>query len=241
MRGLGGCITRPCGTSLAPHQHQHRRALGPTRQPHPANPPPHQHQQRRVLGPTPQPHPALPPGGLPSQGLGKTVTALSLVLKTLGQLPSPPPGATVQWLSNRSGRKVGFYTTPCRGGGGGGTAADAAGAALDSPGGGGGGAGLALGGAGRRRPVRVPAAKCAALYTPPKGPHQRRQPRTQRQIPEEEEEEEQQQREGGPGPRTRSRLPSSTTPASQEGGCVWGAAAKIQTRGSQVWSPEGWA
>ncbi|GLI71785.1 hypothetical protein VaNZ11_017130, partial [Volvox africanus] len=43
-------------------------------------------------------------------GLGKTITALSLILKTLGQLPAPPAGATVEWVPNREGRRVGFYT-----------------------------------------------------------------------------------------------------------------------------------
>ncbi|GIL92126.1 hypothetical protein Vretifemale_19608, partial [Volvox reticuliferus] len=61
----------------------------------------------------------LPPPALPDvrggffcdePGLGKTITALSLILKTLGQLPVPPPGAAVEWVPNREGRRVGFYT-----------------------------------------------------------------------------------------------------------------------------------
>ncbi|GLC42941.1 hypothetical protein PLESTB_001816700 [Pleodorina starrii] len=57
-------------------------------------------------------------------GLGKTVTALSLVLKTLGQLPTPPPGATVKWIKNREGKTVGLYTTDGGAGGAAGAAAN---------------------------------------------------------------------------------------------------------------------
>ncbi|EFJ45793.1 hypothetical protein VOLCADRAFT_93875 [Volvox carteri f. nagariensis] len=54
----------------------------------------------------------------PHQGLGKTITALSLVLKTLGQLPAPPPGAHVEWLPSREGRRVGVYNRADGGGAG---------------------------------------------------------------------------------------------------------------------------
>eukprot|EP00798_Chlamydomonas_sp_ICE-L_P031045 gene31045-7138_t len=43
-------------------------------------------------------------------GLGKTVTALSLILKTRGTVPSPPPGCTVTWSYDLAGRRAGFYT-----------------------------------------------------------------------------------------------------------------------------------
>ncbi|XP_002965572.2 F-box protein At3g54460 [Selaginella moellendorffii] len=42
-------------------------------------------------------------------GLGKTITALSLVLKSQGIFPSPPPGAEVCWSSSLSGEKIGYY------------------------------------------------------------------------------------------------------------------------------------
>ncbi|MCO5582778.1 hypothetical protein L7F22_036677 [Adiantum nelumboides] len=42
-------------------------------------------------------------------GLGKTVTALSLILKTQGSLATPPDGLTVRWCEHRSGDKYGYY------------------------------------------------------------------------------------------------------------------------------------
>ncbi|GBG65906.1 hypothetical protein CBR_g54197 [Chara braunii] len=44
-------------------------------------------------------------------GLGKTVTALSLVLKTQGTFATPPQGVHVHWCNYRNG-KVGFYELP---------------------------------------------------------------------------------------------------------------------------------
>eukprot|EP00879_Flechtneria_rotunda_P016320 GHRR01017075.1.p1 GENE.GHRR01017075.1~~GHRR01017075.1.p1 ORF type:complete len:534 (+),score=217.82 GHRR01017075.1:904-2505(+) len=43
-------------------------------------------------------------------GLGKTVTALSLILKTQGLTPKTPQGAHTTWLSMPTGRQVGLYT-----------------------------------------------------------------------------------------------------------------------------------
>ncbi|KAL3681903.1 hypothetical protein R1sor_024859 [Riccia sorocarpa] len=42
-------------------------------------------------------------------GLGKTVTALSLILKTQGVLASPPPDVDVQWCEHSSAKKAGYY------------------------------------------------------------------------------------------------------------------------------------
>ncbi|PKA52435.1 F-box protein [Apostasia shenzhenica] len=42
-------------------------------------------------------------------GLGKTVTALSLILKTHGILADPPDGAEVKWCPHDSGRRCGYY------------------------------------------------------------------------------------------------------------------------------------
>ncbi|KAH9292175.1 hypothetical protein KI387_042634 [Taxus chinensis] len=42
-------------------------------------------------------------------GLGKTVTALSLVLKTQGTLADPPEGMQVKWCDHSSGQKYGYY------------------------------------------------------------------------------------------------------------------------------------
>ncbi|KAJ4804789.1 SNF2 domain-containing protein / helicase domain-containing protein / F-box family protein [Rhynchospora pubera] len=42
-------------------------------------------------------------------GLGKTVTALSLILKTHGTLADPPQGADVTWCMHRPDRKCGYY------------------------------------------------------------------------------------------------------------------------------------
>ncbi len=44
------------------------------------------------------------------QGLGKTITALSLVLSTKGLRPAAPPGKEVVSLSDAQGRKAAFYT-----------------------------------------------------------------------------------------------------------------------------------
>ncbi|PNH10338.1 F-box protein [Tetrabaena socialis] len=88
-------------------------------------------------------------------GLGKTVTALSLVLKTLGQLPAPPPGAVVTWTRNRAGRRVGYYTPGAEGVG----VAEAAGAAA-ADGGGGSPAAVAAGALGSPRTAeRQPSAR----------------------------------------------------------------------------------
>ncbi|KAI8470158.1 MAG: SNF2 family N-terminal domain-containing protein [Monoraphidium minutum] len=93
-------------------------------------------------------------------GLGKTVTSLSLVLKTLGTLPRPPPGAPVTWTVSAGGERAAFYTPvdlePEPGGGaigGGGEGAGGGGRALRrsgsaASGGSGGGSG---GGGGRQR------------------------------------------------------------------------------------------
>lgn len=42
-------------------------------------------------------------------GLGKTITALSLMLKTHGTLADPPQGADVTWCMHRPDRKCGYY------------------------------------------------------------------------------------------------------------------------------------
>ena len=49
------------------------------------------------------------------QGLGKTITALSLVLSTKGLRPAAPPGREVVNLSDAQGRKAAFYTVEGRG------------------------------------------------------------------------------------------------------------------------------
>ena len=129
-------------------------------------------------------------------GLGKTITALSLILRTLGLLPRPPPDAVVEWTQDARGRPCGLYRV---GGAVGLAAADgllpgvglAAGGENGAGGNGGGGAtgkvagsGTAAGagaGAGLRRSGRR--ASMAALYcvaprrppatqalTPPGGP-----------------------------------------------------------------------
>lgn len=43
------------------------------------------------------------------QGLGKTITALSLVLSTKGIRPKPPPGKEAVTLSDARGRQASFY------------------------------------------------------------------------------------------------------------------------------------
>lgn len=42
-------------------------------------------------------------------GLGKTVTALSLILKTQGTLATPPAGTHINWCEHRSGDRYGYY------------------------------------------------------------------------------------------------------------------------------------
>ncbi|KAK1426500.1 hypothetical protein QVD17_15174 [Tagetes erecta] len=42
-------------------------------------------------------------------GLGKTITALSLILKTLGTLADPPPGVDVIWCKQKDDQKCGYY------------------------------------------------------------------------------------------------------------------------------------
>ncbi|KAG8053931.1 hypothetical protein GUJ93_ZPchr0001g31876 [Zizania palustris] len=42
-------------------------------------------------------------------GLGKTVTALSLILKTHGTLAEPPPEVDVKWCMHKPDRKYGYY------------------------------------------------------------------------------------------------------------------------------------
>lgn len=42
-------------------------------------------------------------------GLGKTVTALSLILKTQGKLADPPEGVQVKWCDHSSGQRYGYY------------------------------------------------------------------------------------------------------------------------------------
>ncbi|XP_006646686.1 F-box protein At3g54460 [Oryza brachyantha] len=42
-------------------------------------------------------------------GLGKTVTALSLILKTHGTLAVPPPGMNVMWCMHKPDKKYGYY------------------------------------------------------------------------------------------------------------------------------------
>lgn len=42
-------------------------------------------------------------------GLGKTITALSLILKTQGTLADPPEGAKVNWCSHNGDEKYGYY------------------------------------------------------------------------------------------------------------------------------------
>uniref|UniRef100_A0A6S8PQY3 F-box domain-containing protein n=1 Tax=Dunaliella tertiolecta TaxID=3047 RepID=A0A6S8PQY3_DUNTE len=43
-------------------------------------------------------------------GLGKTVTALALILRTRGSTPRPPPGTKAVWLQSERRMRVGFYT-----------------------------------------------------------------------------------------------------------------------------------
>ncbi|KAA0034755.1 hypothetical protein IC582_022678 [Cucumis melo] len=42
-------------------------------------------------------------------GLGKTITALSLILKTQGTLAEPPPGVQIVWCTHNGNRKCGYY------------------------------------------------------------------------------------------------------------------------------------
>ncbi|KAL2898231.1 hypothetical protein RDABS01_040013 [Bienertia sinuspersici] len=42
-------------------------------------------------------------------GLGKTVTALSLILKTQGTMADPPEGAEIHWCSHTGDKKYGYY------------------------------------------------------------------------------------------------------------------------------------
>ncbi|XP_071719707.1 F-box protein At3g54460 isoform X2 [Rutidosis leptorrhynchoides] len=42
-------------------------------------------------------------------GLGKTITALSLILKTLGTLADPPEGVEVIWCTQKDDQKCGYY------------------------------------------------------------------------------------------------------------------------------------
>lgn len=42
-------------------------------------------------------------------GLGKTITALSLILKTLGTLADPPEGVEIIWCKQKSDKKCGYY------------------------------------------------------------------------------------------------------------------------------------
>ncbi|KAK8961787.1 F-box protein [Platanthera guangdongensis] len=42
-------------------------------------------------------------------GLGKTVTALALILKTHGTLSDPPDGVDVRWCTHKSDQKCGYY------------------------------------------------------------------------------------------------------------------------------------
>lgn len=43
------------------------------------------------------------------QGLGKTVTCMALILKTLGQAAAAPPGAAVHYTRGTRGRRAGYY------------------------------------------------------------------------------------------------------------------------------------
>ncbi|OIT32406.1 PREDICTED: F-box protein At3g54460 [Nicotiana attenuata] len=42
-------------------------------------------------------------------GLGKTITALSLILKTQGTLPEPPDGAQIIWCMHNTDQRCGYY------------------------------------------------------------------------------------------------------------------------------------
>lgn len=42
-------------------------------------------------------------------GLGKTVTALSLILKTHGTLTEPPRGVDIKWCTHKPDKKYGYY------------------------------------------------------------------------------------------------------------------------------------
>ncbi|KAG0496325.1 hypothetical protein HPP92_001016 [Vanilla planifolia] len=42
-------------------------------------------------------------------GLGKTITALSLILKTHGTLAEPPDGVVIRWCMQKSNKKCGYY------------------------------------------------------------------------------------------------------------------------------------
>ncbi|KAL4562118.1 hypothetical protein LXL04_034312 [Taraxacum kok-saghyz] len=52
-------------------------------------------------------------------GLGKTITALSLILKTLGTLADPPDGVDVVWCKQDGDKKCGYYEVAGGGDGGG--------------------------------------------------------------------------------------------------------------------------
>ena len=45
-------------------------------------------------------------------GLGKTITALALVLRTKGSVPQPPPEAVVTASRDKDGKRTAFYTMP---------------------------------------------------------------------------------------------------------------------------------
>lgn len=46
------------------------------------------------------------------QGLGKTITALALILRSKGSVPGPPEGAAVTATRDEDGNSAKFYTMP---------------------------------------------------------------------------------------------------------------------------------
>ncbi len=46
------------------------------------------------------------------QGLGKTITALALILRTKGSVPQAPVDATVTAARDKDGKRTAFYTMP---------------------------------------------------------------------------------------------------------------------------------
>lgn len=57
-------------------------------------------------------HMRIPIFHLIMQGLGKTITALALVLRTKGSVPRPPPNTFVTVAPDKDGNRAAFYSLP---------------------------------------------------------------------------------------------------------------------------------